>query len=119
MKNFIIDETRQLLDSDEFRSIFDRWLSPLKKKYSNASPDLQARIEQQALWEAAEEYVNKHMGDDNLTDPQYFAALAELTLAMDTEGGHQERDRLMEELLRRLGYGAAIDIISDAPAWYA
>ena len=119
MGKFIIDETRQLLDSDEFRSIFDRRLATMLKRNSNASPDLQATLERLALRFSTEEYVNGHLDDDSLTDPKHFAALAELTQEMDTETGHRVRDDMMIALLRRLGYGIAADIISDAPAWYA
>lgn len=37
----------------------------------------------------------------------------------DEEGCHQQADALMVEVLRALGYGAAMDVFEAAHKWYA
>ena len=38
---------------------------------------------------------------------------------MDKEGRHQDADRLMCIVLRKLGYGKGVEIFENADKWYA
>lgn len=51
--------------------------------------------------------------------PEEFAATLENCIWGDTEGGHGRMDGAMEDRLRRLGYGKAMDVFAKAGKWYA
>lgn len=60
------------------------------------------------------------MFDDNsIPTPEEFARMMKNQMSGDEEGAHYEMDELMVELLRRLGYGEAMDIFEKQPKWYA
>lgn len=41
------------------------------------------------------------------------------TWKADPEAGHFDYDKLLERVLRELGYGDGIDLVEELPRWYA
>lgn len=60
------------------------------------------------------------MFDDNsIPTPEEFAQMMRNQMSGDNEVAHVEMDELMVELLRRLGYGEAMDVFEKQDKWYA
>lgn len=60
------------------------------------------------------------MFDDNsIPTPEEFAQMMRNQMGADNETAHGEMDDLMVELLRRLGYGEAMDVFEKQDKWYA
>lgn len=60
------------------------------------------------------------MFDDNsIPTPEEFAQMMRNQMSGDEETAHGEMDDLMVELLRRLGYGEAMDVFEKQDKWYA
>lgn len=54
-----------------------------------------------------------------LTPEELAAAMEKICVGNDIEAEHQDADALMVMTLRKLGYGAAMDIFDSAKQWYA
>ena len=56
---------------------------------------------------------------NSIPTPEEFAQMMRNQVSGDNEGAHAEMDELMVELLRRLGYGEAMDVFEKQDKWYA
>lgn len=57
---------------------------------------------------------------ENIPTPEEFAYLMKaLSGEGDLETIHSEMDDLMAKLLRKLGYGEAMDVFEEQDKWYA
>lgn len=59
------------------------------------------------------------MEKNEIPTPEQFAWMMRGKMGSDLEGAHVSMDDLMVELLRKLGYGEAMDIFDTQDKWYA